>query len=403
MPSFKDASQELLELRAYAQKIAHQVAESRGYRPGMEPLPRGSAMGLDGKDIFYKERSIVEVATHQIADQLVEAKKSLSSGEAAKTTNSFTHQGSLEEGEVLPDAGGGQWQRVDDVAPFTVLEVQEDFVGFLIGMAGSRIKQVQMESGGAEITCGMLSVNGKRKVCIGGSPDCQQKAKQIIEGLVQQRMLEETDFVTEFMEVPGFFAGLVLGKKAEFIRKVKEMNNLREASIDQPSEEQPGASRFVKLRGTPQAVAMAKLQFERRLLDNQRKRGIFNIELENKFAQIGEIPMPVLSYMEGSGPRYVPSTAEVPAGPQPVTTQQAPAMPYADPGASTTVLAEEPWPQNVVDWAQAQSQFEAALEDLTISELTAWANFYAGDPECVAYFEMIMAASRAICQEPMTA
>lgn len=224
--------------------------------------------------------------------------------------------------------------------PFTIAEVPDEFVGILIGKHGECIRQLQADTG-ALVCVGKLSTNGMRKVCITGCVEKQALAhNRIIELVAAHREKEAAKklLVSYSIEVPERFMGYVIGKNGDVINRVKESTGVKAVSYDgKTSGPLSSRTKLLELRGTADAVANAREQVERVLLDLYRRHRIFNAPLEQKYGHL-----------------LVPPT----------------------------VLMTE-WPaEDALQDGEMQDPVEADLDSFFL----AWAHFYKGNPECIALF-----------------
>jgi len=166
-----------------------------------------------------------------------------------------------------------------------------EFAGLVIGKQGSGIKAIERD-------CGVVvqikpSPEENKKLCtmIGGSEKCLERARRIIERIIDTAK-EKTanEQVEEVLEVPERFIGMLVGPKGEFLKRVKDNTGCR---CDIDKTEPVGAkwdNRKIKLSGSFRAVHMGRDQLELQILQCYRKAKVFNAQLEEKFKGADERP-----------------------------------------------------------------------------------------------------------------
>jgi len=290
-----------------------------------------------------------------------------------------------------------EWEErmVEDPSSYCVVQCPDEQVGPLIGKAGTSIRQIEMETG-ASIKVGKLSTRGARSICIVGDMEMQEKAKALIEKRLDQ--LSGRRDATDVMSIPERCIGAVIGRAGCNIR---QLHNSLGVKIDIEHE---GSVRKLTMRGLPENIALARDHFEALILDTYRRIGIFNAELENKFAaktakSIAKNPFAAVPWEAGVPSVEVLGTAPATdhraseealeqCGIHPVTTQVATA--FGASGVFTPlcssalgVCAGGPANQSSSDWKLAQ----------------AWAGVYSRDPLCLAYYRTVRSCCYAHDEE----
>jgi len=76
------------------------------------------------------------------------------------------------------DSSGGSSQRID---------VPNSYIGRIIGRGGSRIRELQDDSGARINICKDEATSDNTPVELVGSQDCQDRARELIEGILQEQ------------------------------------------------------------------------------------------------------------------------------------------------------------------------------------------------------------------------
>eukprot|EP00931_Biecheleriopsis_adriatica_P002252 TRINITY_DN102959_c0_g1_i1.p1 TRINITY_DN102959_c0_g1~~TRINITY_DN102959_c0_g1_i1.p1 ORF type:complete len:397 (+),score=123.29 TRINITY_DN102959_c0_g1_i1:61-1251(+) len=329
-----------------------------------------------------------------------------------------TGEGKGEASHKAAAAGGGGWRHaaaaVEAAAAgaegteessrsdgYTIVQVPDDKVALLIGRHGSDIKKLQAETG-AIICVGKLATEGTRKVCITGCCESQAAAKAAIECFIAaEEDKEKQKPVSHYMEIPAKYVGSVIGTHGAVINRIKATCGVM-ASFEPKSKDNldDGTEfRFLELRGSVDAIANACQQVEHVLLECYRRHGIFNAPLETKYGQ--PAPMPLESCRK-DGAHHLHSSAGHHEG---ATTDMKAEASYTVQRCGMGAAVGESWtrghdgsasgcfPLQSLPHAGLAAPQEAHVSDaeaIIDSLLQPWVEHYAGDPECVQMFEMLM-------------
>jgi far upstream element-binding protein len=111
------------------------------------------------------------------------------------------------------------------------IKVPNRMVGLIIGRQGEMINKLQADSGAKiQVAPDGSEINGERQVSISGSPDTVEKAKMLVNAVIEEAggvtsvammNLEPGQEVIELM-IPANKVGLIIGKGGEMIKMLQE-------------------------------------------------------------------------------------------------------------------------------------------------------------------------------------
>jgi len=296
-----------------------------------------------------------------------------------------------------------------------VIKIPDSLVGLLIGRGGQGLRHLEAENA-VKITVGKLVEGGQRRVCIEGNAPCQAKAADMINHFVAMKEAQDAAkqvmtkqvMCSEILPIPERFVGLMIGRGGENINRVRDTFGV-DCKFDKEALT-PSETRILTLRGCARKVERATEQVEMMLLQFHRKDGLFNRELEEKYARHTLPPVvPHPQGMQGAGPRggreatlreasmreCVPMQAAGPDGTWPLAAAAGAQPPPPPPQGMDPALVQHPMPQCCPGQPQdfTQGAMDNAVWAARYAEVLPWATYYANDETCVNYYMQLRAAA----------
>jgi len=199
----------------------------------------------------------------------------------------------------------------EQIPSYAVLQVPESCVGSIIGKGGQVVLQLEAETG-ATITVGKLrDEGGLRRICIEGSDEAQAIARMRIENLVATRVSLDSERMRcaqdmamkeirnkvstmEHLDIPSRLVGFLIGRGGENVKSMEESFGVSMDFDKSTQATQAGMEvRGLTIKGPEVAVAAAKQQVEKTMLQCERRDGNFNASLEDKYGTMNcEQPFP---------------------------------------------------------------------------------------------------------------
>lgn len=315
--------------------------------------------------------------------------------------------------------------------------VPHELAGLIIGKGGTGIKAIEAECGVVvRITAddGSTEPGMRQCVVVGGDPKKQERAKAIVDRIVEMGKVKCTDpnaLVVDEMQVPEKFMGSVIGANGAFLKRVKETTGCR-TQVDKETPRGEGEYRTLQLSGSFRAVQMGREQFELQILEQYRRLKIFNAELERKFQDFPSATPPATPPPPPPGPPPLHVAAlphDAHHGHSQVRPPPPPPLPPPEGGACNpqpelpaTIVAPQhqeamnslgdmavhghlatQWGSyaNTQAYAQVPMAYSGLQNELSpeyYEALMQWAAFYARDSACVSYYMSLRSsAAKAYC------
>mmetsp|Transcript_74151 Transcript_74151/g.154661 ORF Transcript_74151/g.154661 Transcript_74151/m.154661 type:complete len:403 (-) Transcript_74151:438-1646(-) len=281
-----------------------------------------------------------------------------------------------------------------------IVKVPDELVGYFIGAKGQNVRKLMMETR-CTITVGKLAHEGVRKVLLTGDSATRARAKDYIEKFISLALAGgkaggKLSVATDSIELPENFVKDVIGPRGATIQSVRSSTGVV-ASLEGSGS---GQHRILNLKGSEDTIKQARDKVEEILLQLHRKQGVFNMELETKFAKKVRDTFQVLQPKLNTDVHFHRMASATAAA-----TTATPAGAGAVPPASTAAYGAPLRPLSMVGSNSPASSVGAGVQGGVMSylpyspeELFAWARYYAADVACQEHFERLQSGGVAVGQ-----